>query len=288
MNNMNEKLLPTTAGTLDENELQKLRNSVYDAYGIADAINSNSVYGMYGTYGTHSAAYVRPTCMNDQVWMDICKPYLIPLDRKLLIREDIFKIVGTMVAKAGYPDERNLRLLAGTTIMSTLSNLPGDVPESFNSRNGMTYVHDKRMNPREMRLQQKRVTMRYDQFFKPEPFDIYKDVYSANELSSYISSGIENLRKTLKEAFGELFNLEEDNMSRKSLEVKKVIYSGPCTIVIWADDSKTIVRCQDGDTYSKEVGLLMCLAKKVWGTNTSGSNFNDYISKVISEKEEKK
>lgn len=282
---MNEKLLPTTAGTLDENELQKLRNSVYDAYGIADAINSNSVYGMYGTYGTHSAAYVRPTCMNDQVWMDICKPYLIPLDRKLLIREDIFKIVGTMVAKAGYPDERNLRLLAGTTIMSTLSNLPGDVPESFNSRNGMTYVHDKRMNPREMRLQQKRVTMRYDQFFKPEPFDIYKDVYSANELS-YISSSIENLRKTLKEAFGELFNLEEDNMSRKSLEVKKVIYSGPCTIVIWADDSKTIVRCQDGDTYSKEVGLLMCLAKKVWGTNTSGSNFNDYISKAISEKEE--
>lgn len=273
---MNEKLLPTTAETLDENELKHM----------TDVINSNSVYGMYGTYGIHSAADVRPTCMNDQVWMDICKPYLMPLDRKLLIREDIFKIVGTMVAKAGYPDERNLRLLAGTTIMSTLSNLPGDVPESFNSRNGMTYVHDKRMNPREMRLQQKRVTMRYDQFFKPEPFDIYKDVYSANELSSYISSGIENLRKTLKEAFGELFNLEEDNMSRKSLEVKKVIYSGPCTIVIWADDSKTIVRCQDGDTYSKEVGLLMCLAKKVWGTNTSGSNFNDYISKAISEKEE--
>jgi hypothetical protein len=278
MNNMNEKLLPTTAGTLDENELQKIRNSVYDAFGVpADVINSNSVYGI---------ANVRPTCMNDQVWMDICKPYLIPLDRKLLTREDIFKIVGTMVAKAGYPDERNLRLLAGTTIMSTLSNLPGDVPESFNSRNGMTYVHDKRMNPREMRLQQKRVTMRYDQFFKPEPFDIYKDVYSANELSSLFSSGITNLRKTLKEAFGELFDLEENNMSRKSVEVKKVIYSGPCTIVIWADDSKTIVRCQDGDTHSKEVGLLMCLAKKVWGTNTSGSNFNDYISKVISEKEE--
>lgn len=265
MNNMNEKLLPTTAGALDENELKKLRNSVYDAYGIAD---------------------VRPTFMNDQVWMDIDKPYLIPLDRKLLTREDIFKIVGTMMAKAGYPDERNLRVLAGTTIMSTLSNLPGDVPESFNSRNGMTYVHDKRMNPREMRLQQKRVTMRYDQFFKPKPFDIYKDVYSANELSSYIASGLANFEKRFKEAFGELFNLEENNMSRKSLEVKKVIYSGPCTIVIWADDSKTIVRCQDGDTYSKEVGLLMCLAKKVWGTNTSGSNFNDYISKVISEKEE--
>ena len=268
---MNEKLLPTTAGTLKEKAIKTALNSVY---------------GTYGTYDTYSAADVRPTCMNDQVWMDICKPYLIPFDRKLLTREDIFKIVGTMVAKAGYPDERNLRVLAGTSIMTTLSHIPGEVPESFNSRNGMTYVHDKWMKPREMQLQQKRVTMRYDQFFKPEPFGIYKDVYSANELPSLFSSGIANLRKTLKEAFGELFNLEENNMSIKSLEVKKVIYSGPCTIVIWADDSKTIVRCQDGDTYSKEVGLLMCLAKKVWGTNTSGSNFNDYISKVISEKEE--
>lgn len=262
---MNEKLLPTTAGALDENELKKLRNSVYDAYGIAD---------------------VRPTFMNDQVWMDIDKPYLIPLDRKLLTREDIFKIVGTMMAKAGYPDERNLRVLAGTSIMVTLSHIPGEVPKIINSHNGMTYVHDKWMKPREMQLQRKRVTMRYDQFFKPKPFDIYKDIYSANELSSYIASGLANFEKRFKEAFGGLFNLEENNMSRKSLEVKKVIYSGPCTIVIWADDSKTIVRCQDGDTYSKEVGLLMCLAKKVWGTNTSGSNFNDYISKVISEKEE--
>lgn len=276
---MNEKLLPTTAGTLDENELQKIRNSIYGAFGVpAPVINSNSAYGI---------ADVRPTYMNDQVWMDIGKPYLIPFDRKLLTREDISTIVGTMIANAGYPDARNLRILAGTTIMKLLSCIPGEVPD-YIVWDRVTYVHDKWMKPREMRLQQKRVTMRYDQFFKSEPFDIYKDVYSANELPSLFSGGIANLRKTLKEAFGELFDLEENNMSRKSLEVKKVIYSGPCTIVIWADDSKTIVRCQDGDTYSKEVGLLMCLAKKVWGTNTSGSNFNDYISKVISEKEENK
>lgn len=262
---MNEKWLPTKAGALEERAIRNALNSVYGTYGIAD---------------------VRPTCMNDQVWMDIGKPYLIPFDRKLLTREDIFKIVDTMIANAGYPDTRNIRVLAGASIMIKLSCIPGEVPESINTREGVTYVHNKWMKPREMQLQQKRVTMRYDQFFKPEPQDIYKNVYTANESSSLFSSGIANLKETLKEAFGELFNLEEDNMSKKSLEVKKVIYSGPCTIVIWADDSKTIVRCQDGDTYSKEVGLLMCLAKKVWGTNTSGSNFNDYISKVISEKEE--
>ena len=254
---MNEKWLSTKAGNLDENELKKMLNSVYGTFGRSD---------------------VKPTCMNDQVWMDICAPYLVPLDRKLLISEDIFKIVDTMIANAGYPDARNLRVLAGTSIMIKLSHIPGEVPESINVLDGITYVHDKWMKPREMRLQQKRVTMRYDQFFKPKPFDIYKDVCSVNELASYIVNSVVNLKG--------IFNLEENNMSRKSLEVKKVIYSGPCTIVIWADDSKTIVRCQDGDTYSKEVGLLMCLAKKVWGTNTSGSNFNDYISKVISEKEE--
>lgn len=252
---MNENLLPTMK------EVEELKRNIYDAYGIAD---------------------VRPTCMNDQVWMDICKPYLIPFDRKLLTREDIFKIVDTMIADAGYPDARNLRLLAGTTIMSTLSNLPGEVPESINECSGMTYVHDKWMKPREMQLQQKRVTMKYNQFFKPKPLDIAENIYSVNELSSYILDSVANL----KGVFKGLFNLEENNMSRKSLEIKKVIYSGPCTIVIWADDSKTIVRCQDGDRYSKEVGLLMCLAKKVWGTNASGSNFNDYISKVISENEE--
>lgn len=273
MNNMNEKLLPTTAGTLDENELEKIRNSVYDAFGVPDdVINSNSVYGI---------ADVRPTCMNDQVWMDICKPYLIPFDRKLLTCEDIFKIVDTMIADAGYPDARNIRVLAGASIMVRLSFKPGEVPDRIVCK-GVTYVHDIWKKPREMQLQQKRVTMRYDQFFKPEPQDIYKNVYSANELASYIIGGFANL----KGVFKGLFNLEENIMSRKSLEVKKVIYSGPCTIVIWADNSKTIVRCQDGDTYSKEVGLLMCLAKKVWGTNASGSNFNDYISKAISEKEE--
>ncbi len=254
---MNEKLLPTAAGTLDENEIKKMLNSVY---GIAD---------------------VRPTCMNDQVWMNIGRPYLVPLDEDLT-REDIIRIVGKMLSEAGHPDVRNIRVLAGASIMGSLSSIPGNVPKQINRRDGIAFVHDKWMKPREMQLQQKRVTMKYNQFFKPEPLDILGDIHSANSLASYILDDVANINELFKRAF----NLEENNMSRKSLEVKKVIYSGPCTIVIWADDSKTIVRCQDGDRYSKEVGLLMCLAKKVWGTNASGSNFNDYISKAISEKEE--
>lgn len=50
-------------------------------------------------------------------------------------------------------------------------------------------------------------------------------------------------------------------------EPVKVVFNDPvATIVYWSDGSdKTIVRCQSGDTYDKEKGLLLCIAKKAYG-----------------------
>lgn len=59
-------------------------------------------------------------------------------------------------------------------------------------------------------------------------------------------------------------------------EIKNVKFNGPATIVFWADGTKTVVKCQDGDDYSEEVGLAMCIAKKVFG-NTS--KYNDVFKK---------
>ena len=59
-------------------------------------------------------------------------------------------------------------------------------------------------------------------------------------------------------------------------EIKNVKFDGPATIVFWADGTKTVVKCQDGDDYSEEVGLAMCIAKKVFG-NTS--KYNDIFKK---------
>lgn len=63
-------------------------------------------------------------------------------------------------------------------------------------------------------------------------------------------------------------------------EIKDVIFNDPATIVFWADGSKTIVKCQNGDTYSKETGLAMAIAKKAYGNK---GNFNDVFDKWISE-----
>ena len=64
-------------------------------------------------------------------------------------------------------------------------------------------------------------------------------------------------------------------------EIEKVIFNDPATIVIWADGSKTVVKAQPGDTYNPEVGIVMCIAKKVYG---NGNKFNDIIRECFIQK----
>lgn len=72
-------------------------------------------------------------------------------------------------------------------------------------------------------------------------------------------------------------NLFEETERRKP---KKVIFNDPATIVFWNDGTKTVVKCQPGDTYDPEKGLAMCFAKKVLGNK---SNFNNEFKKWIPE-----
>ena len=62
--------------------------------------------------------------------------------------------------------------------------------------------------------------------------------------------------------------------------IDKVVFNDPATIVMWSDGSKTVVKCQPGDTYSEELGLAMCIAKKYYG-NTGAYNevFKRFIPK---------
>lgn len=60
--------------------------------------------------------------------------------------------------------------------------------------------------------------------------------------------------------------------------IKKVIFNDPATIVLWDDGTKTVVKCQDGDEYSKEKGLALCFAKKHLGNK---SNFNNEFKRWI-------
>ena len=60
--------------------------------------------------------------------------------------------------------------------------------------------------------------------------------------------------------------------------IDDVIYNGPATIVMWADGDKTVVKCQDGDTFSKETGLAMAISKKALGNK---GRFNEVFKRWI-------
>lgn len=49
--------------------------------------------------------------------------------------------------------------------------------------------------------------------------------------------------------------------------IKDVIFNDPATIVFWVDGSKTVVKCQPGETFDPEKGLAMAISKKVLGND---------------------
>ena len=54
--------------------------------------------------------------------------------------------------------------------------------------------------------------------------------------------------------------------------IKKVIFNEPATIVFWGDDTKTVVKTQNGEIFDPEKGLAMAIAKKALGNK--GNYFN--------------
>lgn len=58
--------------------------------------------------------------------------------------------------------------------------------------------------------------------------------------------------------------------------IRKVIFNNPATIVYWEDGTKTVVKCQDGCEYSKYVGFMACVTKKVYGNKGSFNNIVNY------------
>jgi hypothetical protein len=66
-------------------------------------------------------------------------------------------------------------------------------------------------------------------------------------------------------------------------DIKNVYFNEPMTIVMWSDGTKTMVKCQDGDLYSEETGLAVCIAKKALGNK---GNFNNVFKKWLPKRAE--
>lgn len=65
--------------------------------------------------------------------------------------------------------------------------------------------------------------------------------------------------------------------------IHDVIFNDPATIVFWEDGTKTVTKCQEGDVYNKEFGLIACIIKYLTGNN---GRWNEIFKDWIKEEEE--
>ena len=56
--------------------------------------------------------------------------------------------------------------------------------------------------------------------------------------------------------------------------IKKVIFNDPATIVLWDDNTKTVVKCSENDDFDWEKGLAMAISKKFFGNQ--GNYYNNF------------
>lgn len=81
--------------------------------------------------------------------------------------------------------------------------------------------------------------------------------------------------------FNALFGVTPKGYRCPSIE--KVIFNGPCTIVLWSDKTKTVVHCGN-EEFDKEKGLAMAIAKKALGNK--GSYFDTFKKWIVDESSE--
>jgi len=67
-------------------------------------------------------------------------------------------------------------------------------------------------------------------------------------------------------------------IKKDELKITKVISNEPATIVFWKDGTKTVVKCQEGDTYDLEKGILYAIVRKVYGEGRDYTNILNVIN----------
>lgn len=80
-----------------------------------------------------------------------------------------------------------------------------------------------------------------------------------------------------------LTDYSQFNNKRRIPEIKKVHFNDPATVVLWADGTKTVVKCEN-EEFDPEKGLAMAIAKKALGNQgnyfeTFKKHKKDYVPK---------
>ena len=125
--------------------------------------------------------------------------------------------------------------------------------------------------------------------------DMFDALYSDPDLIKYELNRIEREAKIIADTMYSDFPIIKSNFAKDfptveiiKPKVKKIIFNDPCTIVIWNDNTKTIVKCQKGDKFDEEKGLAIAMCKKLYGNTEFGKLLDKYVKENCNESKHRK
>lgn len=66
--------------------------------------------------------------------------------------------------------------------------------------------------------------------------------------------------------------------------IRRVIFSGPATTILWYDGTKTTVKASEGQQYDRYAGFCACVVKKLFGSTSTAKKLMDICDADLARK----
>ena len=108
-------------------------------------------------------------------------------------------------------------------------------------------------------------------FYAPKENDNRTETENTNYYTKLLKNlmGAVDKQSRIDNSFGSYYEDDSGNVTY----IKEVIYNDPAVVVIWNDGTKTVSKCDYGDNFNPEFGLILCVLKKVIG--------NEQVAKLL-------
>lgn len=113
------------------------------------------------------------------------------------------------------------------------------------------------------------------------PYERYEPVSKSKDASEMLDTIAQKGKEEfLKRTYPNTTKFYPNDNYLNSITIKNVRFSPPATIVFWSDNTKTVVKAQNGEPFDAEKGLMACIIKRITG-NTG--RYNELFKKYIKE-----
>ena len=108
-------------------------------------------------------------------------------------------------------------------------------------------------------------------FYAPKENDNRTEMENTNYYTKLLKNlmGAIDKQSRIDNSFGSYYEDDNGNVTY----IREVIYNDPAVVVFWNDGTKTVSKCDYGDNFNPEFGLILCVLKKVIG--------NEQVAKLL-------